>query len=252
MERTIANLALCLGFFSRIPLPETLGRRISTEDKLTDAVALFPVAGLIIGVVPALIWYVASQFFPATISAGIAIASALVITGALHEDGFADCADGLGATPDRKKALEIMRDSRIGTYGALALIITVGLRWMALATLAPLAGALAVVMAHSGSRAAIAIAMRHSIYARPEGLGQQADGELPSGGFETAMIVAAAVAFVLGWFAGIFAFAVGCILAWVFLKYLEHRLGGFTGDGLGAMQQIAEISILITLAGIWT
>ncbi len=252
LEKTLANLALCLGFFSRIPLPEFLGRRITPDSQLTGAVSLFPVAGLLIGLVPALVWYVGIQFLPALIAAGLAVASGLIVTGALHEDGFADCADGLGATPDRKKALEIMRDSRIGTYGALALPTTVGLRWVALASLAPLAGLLAILIAHSGSRSAITLAMRFSIYARPEGLGQQAEGELAAGSFETGMIIALAIAMFLGWFAGLAALAVGFVLGWLFLKYLDHRLGGFTGDGLGAIQQVAEIAIIITLAGVWS
>ena len=251
MERIVASLALCLGFFSRVPLPQALAGHISSDSKLSSSIALFPVAGLVIAIAPATVFYLASLLLPTTVAAGLAIAVGLLVTGALHEDGFADCADGLGATPDRKKALEIMRDSRIGTYGAIALLISVGLRWMALATMAPLSGVLALLIAHSGSRSAITLAMRYSIYARPEGLGQQADGDLPSGGFETAILLAAAIAFVMGWFAGIMALVAGFAFAWLYLKYLEHRLGGFTGDGLGAMQQIAEITILIALAGFW-
>ncbi|MEM9277661.1 MAG: adenosylcobinamide-GDP ribazoletransferase, partial [Pseudomonadota bacterium] len=178
-------------------------------------------------------------------------ATGLIVTGALHEDGLADCADGLGATPERTKALEIMRDSRIGTYGALALIVSVGLRWTALATLLPATGFLALLIAHSASRGTISIAMHFSHYARDEGLGKMASGGTSFPDFMISLIVSVILAFVLGWISGLVALILGFLAAWLMLKYLEHRLGGYTGDGLGAMQQIAELTIIITLAGLW-
>jgi len=247
----LQHLALTLAFFSRVPLPRILGDKIGHDAKLGEAAYLFPVTGIIIAIPVALAWYISSLYLPPFIAAGLAIGIGLWITGGLHEDGFADCADGLGATPDRERALEIMRDSRIGTYGTLALIMSVGLRWTALASLAPIAGALAIFVCHSGARSAMTIAMQTSRYARTDGLGKQADN-MTSNTFLLTLSIALTIAFALGWFWAVAALILGWIAAWFFLKRLETRLGGYTGDGLGAMEQIAEIVILITLAGAWT
>lgn len=251
MEKLIENFALTLAFFSRIALPESLGNKIDPDAKLGEAAALFPVTGLIIAIPPAVVWFIASLYLPATIAAGLAIGCGLLITGGLHEDGLADCADGLGATPVRERALEIMRDSQIGTYGSLALILSIGLRWAALASLGPMTGVLALLICNSGARSMMTIAMQLSNYARPEGLGKQAN-DMPQSSFIIAMAIAFGIAALLGWHWGIIALALACVTAWLFLKRLEHRLGGYTGDGLGAMEQIAEITILITLAGAWS
>ena len=251
MDKLIENLALTLAFFSRIPLPASLGNRISHDAKLGEAAAFFPVTGFIIAIPPAIVWYITSLYLPAIIAAGLAIGLTLLITGGLHEDGFADCADGLGATPEREKALEIMRDSRIGTYGSLALIFSVGLRWAALSSLGPLNGVLALLICNTSARAIMTIAMQFSSYARPDGLGKQAN-EIPTSAFFIAMGMAFIIAAILGWHWGIIAILFASLTAWLFMKHLETRLGGYTGDGLGAMEQIAEITILITLAGAWS
>ena len=251
MEKLTANLALTLAFFSRIPLPASLGNRISHDAKIGEAAAFFPVAGLIISLPIALVWFVSSSYLPATIAAGLAIGLSLLITGGLHEDGFADCADGLGATPNRERALEIMRDSRIGTYGSLALILSIGLRWAALANLDPVSGVLAIIICNVGARSAMTIAMQLSEYARPEGLGKQAD-TIRQSDFSLAIVIAFLIAILFGWFWGVIALSLAYMASWFFLKRLEKRLGGYTGDGLGAMEQIAEITILITLAGAWS
>lgn len=252
MAHQIATFLSALTFFTRIRLPDSLGRMISHDTRLTDAVVWFPVVGLMIAIVPAGLWFVMAQVMPPELAAGLAVASALLLTGALHEDGFADCADGLGATADREKALEIMRDSRIGTYGAIALIISVGLRWMALASLSPIAGVAALLIAHSASRSTITIAMKWSTYARTKGLGKMASGEVPDIDFAIAILLAFVAGLSFGQMAGIVAVLCGFIAGWLLLRYLRYRIGGYTGDGLGAIQQVSEISIMIILAGFWT
>lgn len=251
MNKLLDHLALTLAFFSRIPLPAAFGNRISHEAKLGEAAGFFPIAGLIIAIPVALVWFIASSYLPASIAAGLAIGLSLLITGGLHEDGFADCADGLGATQNRERAMEIMRDSRIGTYGSLALILSIGLRWAALTSLGPISGILAILICNSGARSAMTIAMQFSNYARQDGLGKQAN-DMPQSSFIVAIAVAFIIALTAGWFWGVIALLMGFVTSWLFLKRLEHRLGGYTGDGLGAMEQIAEITILITLAGVWS
>ena len=251
MEKHLTNLALTIAFLTRVPLPKRLGDKISHDASLAEAAGLFPVTGFLIAIPIALLWFCTSLILPATVAAGLALALSVLLTGGLHEDGLADCADGLGATPKRERSLEIMRDSRIGTYGAIALVFSIGLRWAALASFAPFAGVLAILITMTASRSAMTIAMRYSSYAREDGLGKQASN-MPSSQFLLAMGIAVLVAAVLGWHWGLAALALGLSSSWLFLKYLEKRLGGYTGDGLGAMEQIAATVVLITLAGAWS
>ncbi|MDJ0612253.1 MAG: adenosylcobinamide-GDP ribazoletransferase [Rhizobiaceae bacterium] len=251
MGTPLSNLLLALTFFTRLPLPIKLGEKIDHDASLTEATAFFPIIGLVIGVLTGLVWYVAALALPNIVAAGLAIAAGVLITGALHEDGLADCADGLGGSADREKSLEIMRDSRIGTYGGIALIITVGLRWGSLAALTPIGGASALIIAHTVSRSAMILAMKWSQYARPEGLGKLASGEISNTDVYISFLISLVLVGVFGGVSGLIAALLALGLSWLFLLYLEKRLGGYTGDGLGAMQQIAEITILITLAGAW-
>ncbi len=252
MDQILAKFALSLGFFTKVRLPEFLGSKISPDAKLKDAVVFFPIAGLLIGLVVATIWFASAQFLPPLVAAGLAILAGIVITGGLHEDGLADCADGLGGVVDKERALEIMRDSRIGTYGTLALITTTGLRWVSLAGLSIASGFSALIIAHTASRAAISMAMKYSDYARQSGLGDQVSGRISNTEFLLTTLIAAAAAYIFGEFLGLLALIAGFAVTTLFLRYLIHRLGGYTGDGLGAMQQLCEITILITLSGLWS
>lgn len=248
----ISGFLLAITFFSRISLPDRLGRHIGHDSSLIQAAAMFPVAGMVIGLIPALVWLVSLQWLPALLSACLAVLAGVVLTGALHEDGLADCADGLWGSADRTRALEIMRDSRAGSYGALALVASFVLRVTALSALSAATGFWALIVAHAVSRSAITLAMRFSRYARPQGLGKLADGRLPDATFYAGLTIATAAAFLFGGLPGIAATVCGLLTAWFLLSYLERRLGGYTGDGLGAMQQIAEITVMIVFAGFWT
>lgn len=252
MRNPLANLLLVLTFFTRLRIPKRLGKRIGHDASLSDAVLFFPVVGLGIGLVTGSIWYLASSVLPAMVAAGLVLVVGFLLTGGLHEDGLADCADGLGGSSDREKSLEIMRDSTIGTYGGLALIISVGLRWACIATLTPLSGMLALIVSHTVSRSVIPIAMKFSQYARPAGLGKLASGETPEADFYASVIFAFVCSGLCAGLEGLIASTFALFFGWCFLKYLEARLDGYTGDGLGAMQQIAEITTLVLLVGAWT
>ena len=233
--------------FTRLPIP---GKHDHDGD-LASAAFVFPIVGLIVGALLALVWWITSLALPPALASGLTIAAGLLLTGALHEDGFSDCADGLGGGHSKERALEIMRDSRIGAYGAAALIVTIGLRWFALAEFDIIAGIAALLIAHMASRTSIIIALATSNYARDKGLGSS----VASGSTLQTWIIASIVCLLLGVVIGGAAAIVACLLAflisWLFLKYLENRLGGYTGDGLGAMQQISEIVVLLTLTGFW-
>ncbi|MEM0944986.1 MAG: adenosylcobinamide-GDP ribazoletransferase, partial [Pseudomonadota bacterium] len=122
MSRQLLLLATAVQFLTRLPVPAPGWE----EDRLARAMRWFGAVGLLVGALTGALWWAASVALPAPVAAGLAIAGGIWLTGALHEDGAADTADALGGHASRERALEIMRDSRIGTYGAAALILSVG------------------------------------------------------------------------------------------------------------------------------
>jgi adenosylcobinamide-GDP ribazoletransferase len=248
MNRLRDELALLLAaaqFLTRLPLPARTGW---AEDRMIRASRYFAAVGALVGLAGGAVWWLAGLVLPPGIAAGLALAAIMLLTGALHEDGLADCADGLGGGRSAAEALEIMRDSRVGSYGALALVFSVGLRWAALAALTPAGGVLALALAGGIGRAAMVPATALAAYARDQGMGRSVAGG--AGPVELALALGTALILAaLGGWAGMLALALALALAGVFLIYLTRRIGGYTGDGLGAIAQLGEITVLVTLAG---
>jgi adenosylcobinamide-GDP ribazoletransferase len=251
MKAELGKLAHALGFFTRLTLPDPIWRHAAPW-RLDQCARWFPACGLLIGIVPALCWLIASHWLPPAIAAGLAIASAIALTGALHEDGLSDTADGLFGAHSRERALEIMRDSAIGTYGAAALIFSIGLRWAALASLAPWAGAAALIIAHVVARGSIAAALNLSPYARKNGTGALVSHGISRTELARTLAVAVLLAMLFGGWAGLFAALAGIAAAALLHWRIAGRLGGYTGDTLGAMEQVCEIAILVVLAAGWS
>jgi adenosylcobinamide-GDP ribazoletransferase len=250
MNAVRAELVLLLSaaaFLTRIPVPGWVGW---AEDRMIRASRYFAVIGVLTGLGGGLVWWLAGLILPATVAAGLALAATILLTGALHEDGLADCADGLGGGKTGDEALEIMRDSRVGSYGVLALVVSVGLRWMALASLAPVWGILALAISGGIGRAVMVPATALADYARPDGLGSQVAAGAGVREIAAALGTALVFALVGGW-AGILALVLALGVAGGFLFYLVRRVGGYTGDGLGAMAQLGEITAILVLAGAW-
>lgn len=245
------RLLTAFAFFTRIPLPAIWMAPAGRAPDLASAVPVFPIAGALIGAFGAVVYWLFHGWLPPTVAAGIAVAALMLITGGLHEDGLTDCADAFGATRDRTKALEIMRDSRIGVFGAAALIVSILLRWTALASLSAGAGALALIVAHAGGRAAIAIGPGLTAYARSEGTGSLVAGGINRRSLLLTLAIAGIVAILFGGWAGLIAAAIGVLAGALMLAYAQSRIGGYTGDVLGAVEQVCEIAILCVLAGYW-
>ena len=241
-----SGFTIATAFFTRIPIEPP--RRAACQ--IADAAWAFPLVGAGIGAVVAVAFFLAQLVglgsWPAALSAVLA---GLVLTGALHEDGLADAADGLCGGADREAKLAIMRDSRHGTYGVLALLASVGLRAAAVAQLGDLIHVgLALVAAHAASRAALPAALRLLPPARTDGLGATA-------GTPSAAAVIASVGLGLGIALSALgpvrgAVALGLTGAAVFVAaaLARRQIGGYTGDVLGAFQQIGEIVMLLAAA----
>lgn len=243
------DLRLSLAFFSRVPLAP---RGPITDGAAARALRLAPLAGALIGLLAAAVFGVTSSFgLPALAAALLTIAATLLLTGALHEDGLADLADGLGGGHDRWAKLAIMRDSRLGSFGALALILSVALRAAALAALLPGLPALAgLLAAHALSRALLPALMVLFPSARNDGLAATIGPPRGQDALLAIALGAGLTLIALGPLTALAAIVTAVIAAALVMTLAARHIGGYTGDVLGAAQQIAEISLLLVLASL--
>jgi adenosylcobinamide-GDP ribazoletransferase len=236
-------------FLTRLRLPAPSGW---PEDAVARAAWAFPVVGAVIGLLGGGVALLAQRLgLPTVAAALIGLAATMLATGALHEDGLADTVDGLGGGKDRERKLEIMRDSRVGSYGVLALVIGVGLRVSALSALlgaGPVAVLGAMAAAHAVSRAGLPAIMHGLDPARPGGLGAGAGRPAAPIAQAAAGIGVAIVLAALGWWRGIFALAAAAAAMAATATLARRQIGGYTGDVLGAAQQVAEAAVLLVAA----
>jgi adenosylcobinamide-GDP ribazoletransferase len=187
---------------------------------------------------------------PETLAALVALLATVLTTGALHEDGLADTADGFGGGADAARKLAIMRDSRSGAYGVIALVFSIGLRAASLAAIAGQGAGVgwALIAAHAASRAAIPAVMRRLEPARSDGLGAGA-GQPDDGAVAWCLALAAVIALAaLGPAQGIVALVVTTAAVAGLAALARRQIGGYTGDVLGAAQQVGEIAMLLCAA----
>jgi len=232
-----------LVLLTRLPVPGADGARAAAS------VWAWPIAGLLVGGWAGfLAWLALLAGLTPAMAAGLALGAGIVMTGALHEDGLADCADGFwgGHTPERR--LEIMKDSRIGAYGVLALILVTGLKWLALTALIE-AGALwvAVLLPAALSRGAMAGVMASLPFAREGGLARQV-GKPPIAAAAVALVAAAILAAAGTGIAGVAAILTSGVAAMAVTRLARAKIGGQTGDVLGAAQQLSDLGALLALA----
>lgn len=243
------GLRLALQLLTRLPLPQA---HDYSEAGMKRSPGWYPAVGFLVGAATAAVFLACALVLPQAVAALIAVGAGLLITGALHEDGLADLCDGIGgARGDRARALAIMRDSRIGTYGALGLGMALALKVAALAMLPLAVVPFALIAGGAVSRAAMSRAMAGADYARTDGAAAALAGEMADAVLQRALITGAAV-FVLCWpflgLAGGAVAAAGLALAHRALRRLyEPRLGGYTGDCLGAVQLTGEVGFLLGL-----
>jgi adenosylcobinamide-GDP ribazoletransferase len=249
LKGLVADLRTGISLCTRFPV----GFAASLADsEVARASWAFPVAGILVGLGGALAYWIAIRLNVAPIpAAALALAATIALTGAMHEDGLADSFDGLGGRT-REQKLEIMRDSRIGTFGTLALVITLLLRWSTLADIAePRYVAIALICANASARAGMTAFMHLVPLARPDGL--SSDAGRPPG-----QCVAAALA--IGIFCLLFGFgAKGAMISLLLLavagiitaRIAVKQIGGQTGDVLGAFEQVGEAVVLLIAASLF-
>ncbi len=243
-KRWLSAPAVALMFLTRLPVR-------GPQVELAGAVAAFPLVGILVGALGGgAFWLAVLAGLPMLACALIALAVTAVVTGALHEDGLADTADGL-AGHTAEDSIRIMRDSRIGGYGVLAMIFSVGLRAVALAALAdPLAVVLAMVAVGATSRAAVPGVMLALPRATSTGLGAAAGKPAAADTWFGIAVAALLGLALLGPVGALATLAAATVATLVIAALARRRLGGYTGDILGAVQQAAEIAALLTLAAV--
>jgi adenosylcobinamide-GDP ribazoletransferase len=241
---------IALQFFTRLPIPRWVGFEAAW---LHHASRYFPLVGVVVASVAAAVYLAASYFWPAPVAALLSTAAGIFLTGAFHEDGFADTCDGFGGGMTRERVMDIMKDSRIGTYGAVGAGLLVALKVTLLAMFAPTAAVVALFVAHPLSRLAASALIWKLDYARAEGKAKPLAQEMSSAEFAIAAVCAALPAIgagMLGYFSwpliGLCVAAAGLAAAWLGAKFVK-RIGGYTGDCLGAVQQVSEVAIYLCL-----
>ncbi|WP_108126715.1 adenosylcobinamide-GDP ribazoletransferase [Saccharospirillum mangrovi] len=234
-------------FFTRLPAPSGV---VFNDDYLNAGSRYFSWVGVVVGVVLAAAFYGLNLLFPTPLAVGLMLGVSLLLTGAFHEDGLADLFDGLGGGYTRQAALDIMKDSRLGTYGAAALIVSMGIRWYALSVVLstePLAAFWLLPLLHGWSRFWSISTLWTLDYAR-------ADAESKSKPLAThfgviASFIAAVPVLALLLLPSvttlIWALPLALLLRAILTGWFRRRLGGYTGDCLGGAQQLQELLLLL-------
>ncbi|WP_159521335.1 adenosylcobinamide-GDP ribazoletransferase [Sunxiuqinia indica] len=246
MKQQLNLFLTAVMFYTRIPVPRALG---FSNERLNRSTRYFPLIGWIVGGIGATVFYGLNLLLPAEVAVFISMLATIFVTGAFHEDGFADFCDGFGGGYTREKIFTIMKDSRIGTYGTVGLIGMLGTKFLALQALPPLMIPLVLVAAHAFSRIMPVVVIFTSWYSREDELsktkpigkkGKWSDLLL-------ALIVGLLPAAFLPWQLMAVVLPLSLFITFLFKKYIERKIGGYTGDCLGALQQIVEVVFYLTL-----
>lgn len=221
-----------------------------SNGELARAAAWFPLVGAAVGALAAAVFWALERARLPSLAPWAALAVAVIVTGGFHEDGLADSADGLFGGHDRERRLAIMRDSRVGSYGVLALVLVLGAGVAALGTLPAALGWRVIVAAHALGRAA-ALPLTRMPYARAgDGLGRPLAQRVPAAALVAALLTGTAPLALLPWPLALGAAGAAGLVALGCARRFARDLGGVTGDGLGAVVKLAELSTYVA-AAVW-
>jgi adenosylcobinamide-GDP ribazoletransferase len=246
LAREVRLPIVALSFLTRLPVPSLKGFQ---EEWLALSAPWFPVVGSIVGLLAAAAWWLGTRLWTGPVPILLAVATAAWVTGGLHEDGWADVFDGFAASRDRTRILEVMKDSRIGAIGALALLLLLLIKVAALASLPADRVPAALVAAHVLSRWSSVSLMWGLPYARPEGgLGRSLVGKVTGGRLAAGTLLALLIAVGTLRRAAVPATATALVAVLLAALVFRRRLGGITGDCLGAANQLVEVGVFLALA----
>lgn len=249
LREEIETLRLAVQFMTRLPVPAGAPYDPS---RMARSIRYYPLTGLLVGGMAALIILAASCLWSMPVAVVLAMLTATLMTGALHEDGFADMVDGFWGGHTVERRLEIMRDSRLGSYGALGLIFLVVLNIAVLTSFTPGQAAAALLSAHMLSRLGVVVVMDRGTYVRRTGAGQDVQKGPGSEGWLVIActlvpgLIASLVCF--GFLLTLLAVIATIAGSLAFLKFSHRKIGGYTGDVLGAVQQLTCLIVILVLS----
>lgn len=233
-------------FFTRIPVPASLP---FSKELLNKALRFFPLVGTIVGAIGAGVLWLALLIFPLPIALLLSMLTTIFVTGVFHEDGFADFCDGYGGGTSKEKVLEIMKDSRLGAYGIIGIVGMLTTKFMALSYLPPSNLFVILIAAHTLSRFVPIILVYTTPYIQEDAVSKAKPigNQVTKTSIAIALITTAATLIFFNWITIVAIIAVSTILFLRFQHYILKRTGGYSGDVLGALQQIIEVAIYLTM-----
>jgi adenosylcobinamide-GDP ribazoletransferase len=234
---------LAVQFLTRLRVPSSLAM---TEEELGRAAAFFPAVGIIVGSGAAIVFVLTSRVAPFSVAVLLTLIFTAFITNAFHEDGLADTFDGLGGGWTRERALEIMHDSRVGTYGALALIFLILGKYTFLTALEPRSIWRCLIVAHTAGRWTVLPLCMWLPYARAEGQGKLVARQIGISALFIGSLTFLLTLPLLPWRVALGVLVATSIVTALSGFYFRRRLGGITGDCLGAVNQIVELVVYLT------
>jgi adenosylcobinamide-GDP ribazoletransferase len=243
MAEWLRLFLIAIQFLTRLPVPDKLQ---ASEETLGKATKFFPLVGAMVGAGAALTFWLLQYLLPHSAAALFAIIFTAFITNAFHEDGLADTFDGCGGGWTKEQALEIMRDSRLGTYGALALVFLILGKFIFLSALAPGQIWRWLIVAHTASRWTVLPLCAWLPYARAEGQGKLVAKQIGTADIFIGSMTFFGAVLLLSWQAALAALLVAGLVTLLSGLYFRARLSGVTGDCLGAANQLTEVSLYLT------
>ncbi|OBQ55436.1 adenosylcobinamide-GDP ribazoletransferase [Tamlana sp. s12] len=250
MKRELQIFLTAIMFFTRIPCPKWVNHE---PEFLTKSSKYFSLVGIIVGAIGALVYYAASYVFSTEIAIALSMVATIYTTGAFHEDGFADVCDGLGGGWTKEKILLIMKDSRLGTYGAAGLGLILGIKFLALTDMPVYLIPLIIISGHSLSRFIATTLIYTHPYVRDT---EDSKAKPAAKSMSMGMLASSAIFGVLPLFFfktwWVFATIIPCYLAKMYLAAkFKKWLGGQTGDCAGAVQQFSEVIFYLSILALW-
>lgn len=241
MKKELRLFFTALSFFTRIPCTRWAGQ---TEADLNHAARYFPLVGIVVGLIAALVYWLTLHIYPQELAVIASMVATLWMTGAFHEDGLTDAVDGMNGGWDKEQILAIMKDSRIGSYGAIALFVVLLAKFQTLAHITPALLLAVLVAGHALSRFAAVLVIYTQNYVRETGKAKPLAERISGGELLTAAVFGLAPLALLQPELLWALLPVAAIWLW-FSRNLQKRLGGYTGDCLGAMQQLCELAFYL-------
>lgn len=233
-------------FFTRLPVPGWVGH---SAEALNHSARYFPAVGLLVGGIGALVYWLALHLWPQPVAVLLSMAATIYATGAFHEDGLSDTADGLGGGWEKARILEIMKDSRVGSYGVVALVLALLGKFVLLSSLESVLVPFALLGGHAVSRFCATTLLATMDYVREDASSKAKPlaTRMSSGAMMVALCFAIAPLAALPWLKAVVGITLAALATLWLARKFRRWLGGYTGDCLGATQQLAEIAFYLGL-----